>query len=381
MENEKPSLDRMRNLLNPQQRELLEHTWCHFKEKGEWPVLREIFSKHGKEEVRKALISLGGGIGYEVRASSGWSRYELSTAGILITEKGVDMQHLLAMFFEFQRDLYRSDPLKTSASSQEVADFLKLNTEKTAVLGMLLFRRGASGTYRPDNKSEWTVNTMPEAENFPKDGALLVEAESWALRFYQAGDPVFLEDRDRKPYFGISNARAVGVDRNVSEPYLTPPHEITNSLIKLRQEFPDLTKLGFLMMRFDNDETLHQIVEAIKNVGQEYGLAVVRADDRHFHANLYENIITLLHGCGFGIAVYERIATEQQNPNVGFEVGYLMAMNKPVLLLKDKTMSALPADLIGKLYRGFDVRDPQNSIPEQMTAWLRDNGLIVPTQP
>lgn len=35
-----------------------------------------------------------------------------------------------------------------------------------------------------------------------------------------------------------------------------------------------------------------------------------------------------------------------------------MAMNKPVLLLKDETLPALPSDLTDKLYRTFDTRAP-----------------------
>jgi hypothetical protein len=61
------------------------------------------------------------------------------------------------------------------------------------------------------------------------------------------------------------------------------------------------------------------------------------------------NVRTHLHGCGFGVAVYERIQTNEPSANVGLEVGYLMAMNKPVLLLKDSTVETLQADLAGKL--------------------------------
>jgi hypothetical protein len=105
---------------------------------------------------------------------------------------------------------------------------------------------------------------------------------------------------------------------------------------------------------------------------------VIRADEIEFHADLLGNVRTLLHGCRFGIAVYERIETDQPNANVGFEVGYLMAMNKPVLLLKDKNIPALHADLAGKLYRNFDPCEPEKDIPDQLISWLADNGIIVP---
>jgi len=93
---------------------------------------------------------------------------------------------------------------------------------------------------------------------------------------------------------------------------------------------------------------------------------------------LWGNVRTLLHGCGFGIAVYERIQTNEPNANVGLEVGYLMAMNKPVLILKDKTVPVIQSDLAGKLYKPFDPHDPEGTLPNQLTKWLEDNGIIVP---
>jgi hypothetical protein len=60
---------------------------------------------------------------------------------------------------------------------------------------------------------------------------------------------------------------------------------------------------------------------------------------------------------------------------------YLMAMNKPVLLLKDKTVETLQADLAGKLYKQFDPHDPEGTIPAQLTKWLEDYGIVVPKHP
>jgi hypothetical protein len=53
--------------------------------------------------------------------------------------------------------------------------------------------------------------------------------------------------------------------------------------------------------------------------------------------------------------------------------------HKPVLLLKDDTVRSLQSDLAGKLYKTFDPHDPECTIPDQLTNWLSDNGLIVPT--
>jgi hypothetical protein len=156
------------------------------------------------------------------------------------------------------------------------------------------------------------------------------------------------------------------------------PPEIAISLDRLKGRYPDPKKLGFLIMRFAAAKPFTRIVTVIKNTGAKYGLIIVRADENQFHADLWGNVRTLLHGCGFGIAVYERIETDEPNANIGLEVGYLMAMDKPVLLLKDKTIETLQADLAGKLYKQFDPHDPEGSIPAQLEKWLTDNGVIVP---
>lgn len=163
---------------------------------------------------------------------------------------------------------------------------------------------------------------------------------------------------------------------------LAQPHppEIAMSIDRLRERYPDPKKFGFLVMRFAAAKPFGRIVEVIQKTAEEHGLKVLRADAHEFHAGVLENVRTYLHGCGFGIAIYERIETDEPNANVGLEVGYLMAMNKPVLLLKDQTVSTLPADLAGKLYKPFDPHDPENTIPKQLTKWLEDYGIIVPNR-
>ncbi len=83
-----------------------------------------------------------------------------------------------------------------------------------------------------------------------------------------------------------------------------------------------------------------------------------------------------MHGCGFGIAVFERIEKDVFNPNVSLEVGYMLGLKKPVLLLKDQTLPALQTDLAGKLYRPFDPQHPAKTIALQLEQWLEDKGLI-----
>jgi nucleoside 2-deoxyribosyltransferase len=102
----------------------------------------------------------------------------------------------------------------------------------------------------------------------------------------------------------------------------------------------------------------------------------LRADDKEYHDDLFANIQTYIHGCGFGIAVIERIEKDEFNPNVALEIGYMLALKKPVCILKDKTVPVLQADLIGRLYKQFDPQDVSKTIPDQLTKWLLDKGFI-----
>lgn len=156
------------------------------------------------------------------------------------------------------------------------------------------------------------------------------------------------------------------------------PPELNLSLDRLHKKYPDPAKLGFLVMRFGPGKAFSAIVAAIKATAEKHGIAIVRADEYEFHAHLWENVRTFLHGCSFGVAVYERIEQEEPNANVGLEIGYLLAMNKPVLLLKERTVKEVQADLMGKLYKEFDEHDPAGTIPAQLERWLSDYGVIVP---
>ncbi len=171
-----------------------------------------------------------------------------------------------------------------------------------------------------------------------------------------------------------------GRDQYIAAPFIQPerepPPEIQDSLRRFQVEHTDRSRVAFIMMQFQQTPAHDNITEAIKATLGKHGIVGVRADEKEYHDDLLPNVLTYLHGCGFGIAVFERIKTEEaHNPNVALEVGYLLAMGKPVCLLKDRNLPRLQADLVGRLYRQFDSYDPADTIPPQVSGWLRDRGL------
>lgn len=153
------------------------------------------------------------------------------------------------------------------------------------------------------------------------------------------------------------------------------PPELTESLERFRKDHPDSSKAAFIMMRFGETKAHTAIVDAIRESFRPFNIQALRADDKQYHDDLLSNVLTYIYGCGMGVAVFERIEAEAFNPNVAFEVGYIIALGKPVCMLKDKTMSTLQSDLIGKLYKAFDPLDAKASIPPQVWNWVNDKGL------
>lgn len=152
------------------------------------------------------------------------------------------------------------------------------------------------------------------------------------------------------------------------------PVEITDSLSAFRKDHPKPRENAFIMMRFNSGGQNASICNSVREALRKFNIDGLRADDKTYHDDLFWNIMTYIYGCGLGIAVYERIESESFNPNVSLEVGYMLALGKPVCLLKDKTLKTLHSDLIGKLYQPFDVFNPSTSIPLSLHKWLEDKG-------
>lgn len=156
------------------------------------------------------------------------------------------------------------------------------------------------------------------------------------------------------------------------------PSAIRNSLQDFIHRYPSQSQTAFLMMRFIDRPVYTDIHHAVVMAFNKRGIAVTRADDTSFHADLWPNIQTYLHGCGIGVAVFDRIETEEHNPNVSLEVGYMMAQDKPLCILKERTLRTVPTDILSRVYEQFDIHDAMSSIDRAVARWLERNRLVVP---
>src|SRR6266404_7407232 len=113
------------------------------------------------------------------------------------------------------------------------------------------------------------------------------------------------------------------------------PVEITQSLGKFRADFPDPSRLAFIIMQFGKSVAHESILRAVRGALDPHGFVALRADDKQYHDDLFFNMLTYVYGCRFAIAIFERIEDEHFNPNVSLEVGYMFGLGKPVCYLKD----------------------------------------------
>lgn len=140
-------------------------------------------------------------------------------------------------------------------------------------------------------------------------------------------------------------------------------------------DYPNPGSNVFLMMRFRDTKQHREILNTLRAGLEFYGVNGLRADDKTYSDSLWSNIKSYMDACDLGIAVFEQIEDDDFNPNVSLELGYMIAAKKRVLLLKEKRLKALPADVVGHLYKPFDSYDLEASIRPRVLEWLRDIGI------
>ena len=144
-------------------------------------------------------------------------------------------------------------------------------------------------------------------------------------------------------------------------------------------EHPNYEKNVFVMMRFIASPQLDEVYASIKSSLKERGFDAVRADDRDYTGELWSNVEVHLTGSKYGIAVFEDFAGVRDfNPNVSLELGYMVGRRKRVLILKEQSLPALPADVVHRLYKPFEMFNLSTSVSREVARWIDvDLGLGV----
>lgn len=138
----------------------------------------------------------------------------------------------------------------------------------------------------------------------------------------------------------------------------------------------------FLMMPFKDDIDYRTLTETIKKTCKKLGYKVFRVDDdgRKPFDTLWDNIVLNMLGCKYGISIYvsdkaiDRMTDELrffENPNVALEYGFMKSRAKKVLILKDISAKT-PSDLQGFVWKPFDLKNPDKTVPSVVTGWIKE---------
>ena len=143
---------------------------------------------------------------------------------------------------------------------------------------------------------------------------------------------------------------------------------------RFMQDHPDYDSNVLVMTRFALDEPLPQLDRELRKTLCRHGLKAHRADDKMYSidAQLWSNLCIYMLCCKYGVAVLEDRIQNEFNPNVALEYGFMRALSKPTLLLKDVGFRNLRADVLGSLHQEFNMFDIPRTLPPPIAKWIRD---------
>jgi len=215
-------------------------------------------------------------------------------------------------------------------------------------------------TFPPLDNSSWT------------DEALHVTFNTLAHIRGKFHPSLWVRFDDIRSELGLQTADAAR-----KEPLDAAPPHLKHAVLSLLSDHPNYRNNCFLIMPFRETPVHKKIHQILKSFLAEQGINLFRADDCNYSEDVLGNIEAYMYGCRFAISVHERVLSDNPNPNVAFEIGYMLGLKKDVCLLKERTVTSLPSDLNGRLYVQFDSLDLEVSLRESVDRWLKNKNLIV----
>lgn len=176
-----------------------------------------------------------------------------------------------------------------------------------------------------------------------------------------------------------SSGAALG---HLTHPVLPPtwaPTEIVRSLGEFLEVYPFDTNV-FAMTRFPprttdgkpSSDPLSVALMRAREACSSHGLTLHLASDRLIVDDLWGNVLAHMWACRYGIALFEDGADRGINYNLTIEVGGMLLAGRRTALLKDKSVPAMPTDLVGKIYKSVDLGRPA-TIAAAIHDWIRDD--------
>lgn len=205
---------------------------------------------------------------------------------------------------------------------------------------------------------------------------------AFSIAFFQRGKGTVNAQSAAKGIAGASPNEAPEVSKaeGISiplQPSVQMPSHARNALETFLADSP-FERNVFIMMRYLDNPRFEAIEKTIRRTLEEYGLKGRMAKDRAYADDLWDNVCVYMMGCKYGIAVFEEMEERSFNPNIALEIGFMYALGRRCLLLKDKRVLSMPSDIVGKLYKPFDVFNIEESIGGKVREWIEKDLRIIP---
>lgn len=166
-----------------------------------------------------------------------------------------------------------------------------------------------------------------------------------------------------------------GTVHSVVPPSLAPPG-LLQGLRKFLEAHPFETNV-FAMTRFPSSEPsdsdpVGPAIRAARDVSAMHGLELHLASDRAIQDDLWANVTAHMWASRYGLAFFEDRMKKGINYNLTIEVGGMLTTGRRCALLRDTSITAMPTDLVGQIYKPVDLADA-TAVATLVHRWIRDD--------
>ena len=143
-----------------------------------------------------------------------------------------------------------------------------------------------------------------------------------------------------------------------------------NSVL-IMTKFPDPAKPN------PQDANLLKVINSVAVSLHENGYCP-RIAKQSYQDWLWGNVAQYLLGCGLGVAIIENQHTQELNPNIALEWGWMKAMCKPVLYLKEASFDKERADWAGLICYPFEWLTPEPGVMTAVRQFFQTRSIGLP---
>jgi hypothetical protein len=279
------------------------------------------------------------------------------------------------------------DPVATSISVrvQEMSF-----TDQVTILARIAQLHSEDRTFSiPDLEAVFYANNLPQPKNLHdvsaklRKAGYLTPAKNGKLTITPRGRQRSLEllsEMDLAAFFAESASPTTvfgSLLHTVVPPELAPP-KLIPALRRFLELHPFETNV-FGMTRFPDASCDPKDIDPVKptlqiarDVCKKHGLTFHLASDRAIDDDLWTNVAAQMWASQYGIAFFEDRRRKGMNYNLNIEVGGMLITGRRCALLKDSSITKLPTDLVGHIYRGVDFDEPR-TVENSLHNWIRND--------